>query len=238
MLRINLLSGPRNISTALMYSFAQRSDTQVVDEPLYAHYLRVSGALHPGRNEVLAAQENDGRKVLEWMMSDSFDKPVIFFKQMTHHLVNLPLHFLSRCKNILLIRDPVDVLISYAKVIEHPSLADIGIKQSYELFQFLQQNQQQATVLDSALVLKNPETALKKLCEELGLEVQPSMLHWKAGARAEDGVWAKYWYGNVHQSTGFAPFEKTQSTLPNKLKAVYEEAKPFYDFLYLHSLKA
>ena len=101
MLRINLLSGPRNISTALMYSFAQRSDTQVVDEPLYAHYLRVSGALHPGRNEVLAAQENDGRKVLEWMMSDSFDKPVIFFKQMTHHLVNLPLHFLSRCKNIV-----------------------------------------------------------------------------------------------------------------------------------------
>ena len=192
MLRINLLSGPRNISTALMYSFAQRSDTQVVDEPLYAHYLRVSGALHPGRNEVLAAQENDGRKVLEWMMSDSFDKPVIFFKQMTHHLVNLPLHFLSRCKNILLIRDPVDVLISYAKVIEHPSLADIGIKQSYELFQFLQQNQQQATVLDSAFVLKNPETVLKKLCEELGLEFQPSMLHWKAGARAEDGVWAKY----------------------------------------------
>lgn len=147
MLRINLLSGPRNISTALMYSFAQRSDTQVVDEPLYAHYLRVSGALHPGRNEVLAAQENDGRKVLEWMMSDSFDKPVIFFKQMTHHLVNLPLHFLSRCKNILLIRDPVDVLISYAKVIEHPSLADIGIKQSYELFQFLQQNQQQPRYL-------------------------------------------------------------------------------------------
>jgi hypothetical protein len=221
-----------------MYSFAQRTDTQVVDEPLYAHYLRKSGAQHPGRDEVLASQENDGRKVLEWMMRDSFDKPVIFFKQMTHHLVNLPLHFLSRCKNMLLIRNPMDVLISYAKVIEHPSLADIGIKQSYELFQFLQQNQQQATVLDSAFVLKNPEVALKKLCEELGLEFQPSMLHWKAGAREEDGVWAKYWYGNVHQSTGFTPFEKTQSTLPGKLKPVYEEAKPFYDFLYLHSLKA
>ena len=40
-LRIQLWSGPRNVSTALMYSFAQRPDTRVVDEPLYAHYLRV-----------------------------------------------------------------------------------------------------------------------------------------------------------------------------------------------------
>ena len=45
--RICLWSGPRNVSTALMYAFAQRPDTAVVDEPLYAHYLRVSGADHP-----------------------------------------------------------------------------------------------------------------------------------------------------------------------------------------------
>ena len=36
-LRLNVWSGPRNVSTALMYSFAQRSDTRVVDEPLYAY---------------------------------------------------------------------------------------------------------------------------------------------------------------------------------------------------------
>ena len=40
---ISLWSGPRNVSTALMYSFAQRSDTQVIDEPLYAHYLQHTG---------------------------------------------------------------------------------------------------------------------------------------------------------------------------------------------------
>ncbi len=43
-LRIHVWSGPRNVSTALMYSFAQRADTRVVDDPRYAHYLRVSGA--------------------------------------------------------------------------------------------------------------------------------------------------------------------------------------------------
>ena len=63
-LRIQLWSGPRNVSTALMYSFAQRPDTRVVDEPLYAHYLRVSGAEHPGKAEVLRSQEQDGEKVV------------------------------------------------------------------------------------------------------------------------------------------------------------------------------
>ena len=62
--RINAWSSPRNISTAFMYSFAQRPDTTVVDEPLYAHYLSKtdSEAGHPGTDEVLASQENDGDK--------------------------------------------------------------------------------------------------------------------------------------------------------------------------------
>ena len=45
--RVALWSGPRNISTALMYAFAQRADTTVVDEPLYAHYLSHTDAHTP-----------------------------------------------------------------------------------------------------------------------------------------------------------------------------------------------
>ena len=58
-----LWSGPRNVSTALMYSFAQRPDTRVVDEPLYGHYLRVSGAEHPGDQE---AELEHGCGVVAW----------------------------------------------------------------------------------------------------------------------------------------------------------------------------
>eukprot|EP00958_Prasinococcus_capsulatus_P025451 scaffold4331_cov400-Prasinococcus_capsulatus_cf.AAC.1 len=36
---INAWSGPRCLSTSLMYSWAQRSDTAVLDEPLYANYI-------------------------------------------------------------------------------------------------------------------------------------------------------------------------------------------------------
>lgn len=62
---INCWSGPRCCSTSLMYSFAQRSDTAVLDEPLYASYLRLSGVDRPYLDLVLAAQENDGNKVVD-----------------------------------------------------------------------------------------------------------------------------------------------------------------------------
>jgi hypothetical protein len=50
-LRLNLWSGPRNVSTGLMFAFAQRPDSRVV-ELLYPHYWRMSGADHPGREDV------------------------------------------------------------------------------------------------------------------------------------------------------------------------------------------
>ena len=81
--RICLWSGPRNISTTLMYSFAQRDDTLVVDEPLYSFYLCNTQAkdYHPGAAEIISSQENDGEKVIDWMKGNH-DKPVVFFKNM------------------------------------------------------------------------------------------------------------------------------------------------------------
>ncbi len=62
--RINMISGPRNISTAMMYSFRSRPDTSVFDEPLYANYLRVSGIEHPGREETMATLPLDGEEAV------------------------------------------------------------------------------------------------------------------------------------------------------------------------------
>jgi len=236
--RINLWSGPRNISTAMMYSFAQRSDTQVVDEPLYAHYLKITGANHPGKEEVLQSQENDGNKVVKEIILGDCDKPILFCKQMTHHMVNMDLSFLSQTINLLLIRDPKEVLISYSKVIASPSLADIGIKQSYDLWNYLEKNNFHHCVIEAEEILANPEKMLSLMCEEAGIKFQMSMLQWKAGARPEDGVWAKYWYKNVHESTGFASPSKKAGSLPEKLLPLYLEAKPFYDFLYERRLRS
>ena len=157
-LRISMWSGPRNISTALMYSFAQRPDTQVVDEPLYAHYLAHSDArhYHPGAAEVLASQENDGAKVVRDLFLGPCPKPILFLKNMTHHLVALDWAFLQQLRNVLLIRHPRQVILSYAKNVPQPSLQDVGYAAQVDLLHYLQEHGQPVVVLDANEVLKNP----------------------------------------------------------------------------------
>lgn len=236
--RICLWSSPRNISTAMMYAFAQRPDTIVFDEPLYAHYLRVTGVIHPGQEEILEAQENDGDKVVQQLMLGAFDSPVAFFKQMTHHLVQLNEAFLSQMKNILFIRDPKQIISSYAQVRPDVNMQDIGIEKQWQLYQQLTGNKQHCVVLDSNEILKAPEKVLSELCNAIDIPFYNSMLHWPAGPKPEDGVWAKYWYDNVHKSTGFEKQTTSNRPLPEYLEPLYNESKKYYDQLFQHSIKA
>ena len=236
--RICLWSSPRNISTAMMYSFAQRPDTIVFDEPLYAHYLRVSGVVHPGQEEILESQENDGDKVVRELMLGAFDKPVVFFKQMTHHLVQLDESFLSQMKNIIFIRNPKQIISSYAEVRPNVTMQDIGIAKQWQLYNQLKENNQHCLVLDSNEILKAPEVMLKKLCAALDIPFYKEMLHWPAGPKKEDGVWAKYWYNNVHNSTGFEKQSTSSRKLAEYLESLYNESKFYYDRLFEHSIKA
>lgn len=236
--RICLWSSPRNISTAMMYSFAQRPDTIAFDEPLYAHYLRVTGVVHPGQEEILAAQDNDGNKVVQELLLGGFDKPVAFFKQMTHHLVQLDESFLAQMKNILFIRDPKQIISSYAQVRPEVTMQDIGIAKQWELFSQLKAQNLHVVVLDSNEILKAPEKVLRDLCAAVDIPFYDEMLHWPAGPKKEDGVWAKYWYDNVHRSTGFERQSTSSRALPAYLEPLYTESKQYYDQLYQHSLKA
>ena len=236
--RICLWSSPRNLSTALMYSFAQRPDTIVFDEPLYAHYLRITGAPHPGRDAVLRSQENDGYKVIHHIVHDDFLKPVVFFKQMTHHLADISFDFLEQVSNIIFIRDPKQIISSYAQVIRDVKMDDIGIDKQWQLYNFLLERKQSFIVIDSSEILKNPPTVLSFLCIDLDIPFYADMLSWPAGPKPEDGVWAKYWYGNVHQSTHFAPQQTSNRELPPYLEPLYQECKVYYDKLYDHSIKA
>ncbi|MEM1327174.1 MAG: sulfotransferase family protein [Bacteroidota bacterium] len=232
MKKIQLWSGPRNISTALMYSFAQRSDTKVVDEPLYAHYLSRTAAFnyHPGADEVLDSQEQDGGKVVNWMMKVN-DAPVYFFKQMAHHLIQLDWDFMKNCHNVILTRDPGEMILSYRQQVEMPSLYDLGYEMQVAILNYLQENDLPVIVLDAKRVLLDPKKVLTELCERLGIPFDQNMLQWKAGARPEDGVWAKYWYGSVHQSTGFAPYRPKTEAFPHHLAPLLASAKPYYEQL-------
>ncbi len=236
--RICVWSGPRNVSTALMYSFAQRADTRVVDEPLYAHYLRATGVVHPGREEVLAAMESDGEAVVREVILGPCDRPLLFMKQMAHHLVDLDLAFLDRTLNVLLVRDPVEMLPSLRHQIPRPTLRDTGLATQARLLADLRRRGQDPTVLDARELLLDPPGVLAALCQRLEVPFREAMLSWPAGARPEDGVWAPHWYRNVHRSTGFVPYRPKTEAFPPALAPLLEECRPYYRDLFRSALRA
>lgn len=209
-----------------------------VDEPLYAHYLKTFNAQHPGREEILSAMENDGEKVIANVIMGNYNKPVVFFKQMTHHLLHVNTQFLQHTLNVIFIRNPAQIIASYAQVVPDVSLHDIGVEYQHNLFIHLTANNLNCIVLDSGELMKNPELMLKKLCDTLDLEFCNEMMHWPAGPKPYDGVWAEYWYENVHKTTGFQVQQTSSRPLPEHLQPLYEESKAYYDKLYTHSLKA
>lgn len=230
-LRINCWSGPRNISTALMYSFRERLDTTVVDEPLYAHYLRVTDRNHPGRDQVLNAQNPDGEVVVRDVLLGEYNSDVVFFKQMAHHLVGLNEDSLVGFKNILLTRDPRDMLPSLAIQLPDATLADTGLANQVHLLNSILEHGEKPIVIDSSALLGNPESFLHSLCDRLDIKPDPSMLSWAAGPKPEDGVWAPFWYQNVHSSTGFDRGLSSRRTVPSNLVPVLDEAIGLFDRL-------
>ncbi|MCL4862738.1 MAG: hypothetical protein KJZ93_25220 [Caldilineaceae bacterium] len=230
-LRINLWSGPRNVSTALMYSFAQRGDTRVIDEPLYAHYLRVTGAPHPGAVEVMAAMQSDGERVIREVILGPCDRPLLLMKQMAHHLVDLSWDFLVETTHVLLIRDPVEMLPSLAQNLAQPTLRDTGLALQTTLFDHLRRLGQAPPVLDARQLLLNPRSVLSQLCMRIGIPFDEAMLHWPPGPRREDGIWATHWYQNVHRSTGFEPYCKKTQPFPPRLQPLLDECQPHYERL-------
>ncbi|MEM7539437.1 MAG: sulfotransferase family protein [Chloroflexota bacterium] len=234
--RIFVSSGPRNISTALMYSFAQRSDTVVVDEPLYGHYLHTTDAdtYHPGAAETLATRENDWQKVVDDILTDAplsenSNKSVIFYKNITNHLRNMEWDFLGSVTNVILTRDPREMLPSFAKNVPTMTLRDTGYPEHLELLTFARERGQEPPVLDGREVLKNPGVVLAKLCEQIGIPFDEAMLSWPAGARPEDGTWAPYWYSSVHQSNGFQPYRPKNEPFPAYLEPLLDECLPLYE---------
>jgi hypothetical protein len=239
--RIAMWSGPRNISTALMRSFGAREDTYVVDEPFYAAYLAATGIDHPMRADVLRSQPNDWHEVVADLLGPVPEgKPLYYQKHMTHHMIPaFGREWMGRMRNAFLIRDPVAVLASYVQKRNEVTLADIGIVQQRELFDAeADRLGRSPPVIEGADVLRNPAGALSRLCASLGISYSDCMLHWAAGRRATDGVWAPAWYNAVEQSTGFEspPASQKTGTLPDELKRIADAARPHYEWLTKHKL--
>ena len=241
-MRIAMWSGPRNLSTALMRSFSSRPDTTVLDEPFYAHYLRETGIDHPGREEVIAAYENDWRKVIDCITGPIPDgKSIWYQKHMAHHM--LPHIDVARLigggelTHTFLLRDPVEVITSYTKVHPKMTLAETGLPYQVDLFERVRSRTgKPPPVIDAKDVLLDPRRTLSRLCAALGIEFTETMLHWPDGPHPKDGNWAPYWYESVYSSTGFGQYRPKNEPVPEHLRPMCDEAMKLYDRLARHAL--
>jgi hypothetical protein len=238
--RIAMWSGPRNISTAMMRSWGNRPDTFVCDEPFYAHYLQATGREHPGAAEVIATGEPDWREVIAQLTGGvPSGKEVFYQKQMTHHLLpEIERDWLGAVTNCFLIRDPREVIASYMKKNNDPTLEDIGFVQQAQIFDWVRARSGAIPpVIDARDVLENPRKILGLLCGAVGVEFMESMLSWPAGLRETDGIWAKHWYGEVLTSTTFRrPSVRGPELVPERLRYIHDRSREYYDELYQHRL--
>lgn len=234
-LRIAMWSGPRNISTAMMRAWENRGDCAISDEPLYAAFLSDTQLDHPGRDEVIATGESDYKKVIADLLGDAPDKRSLWYqKHMTHHLLpNYERDWIPKLTNILLIRDPSEVVASYVKSRASVTATDIGIPQQRQLYdEIIQATGKAPPIIDAGDFLRAPEKYLKALCDFLQIEFTDRMLHWPAGRRTSDGVWAPYWYAAVEASTGFEAWRARENALTGEAAQVAENCRPDYDFLF------
>jgi hypothetical protein len=225
-------SGPRNISTAMMRSWENRTDCSVVDEPFYAAYLAATGLQHPCREEILASQSSDYQQVIKTMTSGVVATPLQYLKQMTHHMpADLDMDWCAGLRHCFLIRDPAQVIASYVKKMPFVNEDAIGIRRQDELFRQIRSiTGSTPAVIDSNDILKNPGKILAELCAHLEIDFpRQQMLHWPAGKRDSDGVWAHHWYHDVEQSTGFGEYREQSPALSDEHLALAEAMQPYYD---------
>jgi hypothetical protein len=237
--RIAMWSGPRNISTAMMRAWENRSDSVVVDEPLYAHYLSVTGKGHPMSSEVISAGETDWEKAAEWLTeSEPCGAGVFYQKHMAHHLLPaMGREWIDGLTSCLLIRDPAEMITSYIVKNDVPTMEDLGMDQLVEVYErVVNRTGAVPPIVDSRDVLENPRRVLGLLCEAVGVEFSESMLTWPVGRRDSDGVWASHWYDRVEQSTGFDGYRPKPDRVPDELGGLLEECQSCYDRLYSRRL--
>lgn len=238
LIRIAMWSGPRNISTAMMRAWENRTDTVVVDEPLYGPYLATTGKQHAAYQTIMQVQGTDWRPIVQAL---TLEKPaladentrIFYQKHMSHHLTDdIELDFMGHLRHGFLLRHPNEVLASYLRKHPRATPADLGYPQQVRLYQWLKEHtDQNPPVMAAKDILQDPSGMLGKLCDALGVPFDEAMLSWPKGYRDSDGVWAEHWYNRVIESTGFAPYRPKENTLSSAEQAIADACLPYYEQL-------
>ena len=132
-----------------------------------------------------------------------------------------------RHKHVLLIRDPLSVLASWMGKSgqvhgNNPHPDEVGIVQLLDVYSKVMgasmnnQTNDDVIVIDSDDLAAQPRKSLQELCAALNIDYRDSMLQWQSGPHECDGPWAKWWYHDVWESTGWDVEEEEEDADANK----------------------
>ena len=230
-------SVPRSISTALMRSFENRNDTNVLDEPLYAYYLFETKNKHPMSKEIISKYDTDINIIIKKITEKNHKSKIIYQKHMTHHILDkTPINWIKKGINCFLIRNPKNVINSYIKKNKLNNSNDIGFYNQYKLFNLIKNNNIDPIVINSEDLLKNPKKNIKMLCNKLQIPYSDKMIKWPKGSRKSDGIWGKIWYQKVKSSSGFESLKNKKINIPYEYNEIYYESLEIYNKLNSYNL--
>ena len=132
-------------------------------------------------------------------------------------------------KNCFLIRNPKEVILSYLKIYEDITPELIGFSQQVYIFNYIMKKTNRIPiVISSEDILQNPKLILQKLCNLLDIPFSKQMLSWPVGTRDSDGIWGKYWYKNVVETSSFSKSSEKNDELPKQFSSLLDECNTYY----------
>lgn len=236
--RIALWSGPRDIATGMLYSFAQRDDATVSDEPLFGYYLGFSGIEIPFRKQVLEKMEIDPVKIIDMLVNCDLNKEILFIKNKSDQAVGLQWDFMTSFDNVFLISHPKRMILSNDQEKEEQQLLDTCYEVQYHQILYLIQLGIEPIVIDSDDLIKNPDVILSSMCAKLGIPFQSKMLKWEKSEKEVESLPSRNWCKNMHNTSSFKDVDQLSGKLSIQQEELLEECLPFYERIQKYAIKA
>lgn len=190
---IHLWCGPRSMSTATMYSFSRRPDTEVFDEPLYASWLHKNPSIfRPYREDLCQGVNVDGNAVLK-QINNFQAKKILFLKHVAKQItpdLDDSLLFTENSVHIFLVRDPLEMILAWNKVSdvhqEECSLDTMSLPNLLSFYSKIRKMTGSAPiVIDSNILKVYPRETLSELCGSLDIPFYEEQLSWPVGPKPD-----------------------------------------------------
>ncbi len=234
---------PRSTSTAFEWMMRQRGDMECMHEPFGEAWYQGENPLWP---RLTADSKRTKGLTLDSVMNDLMTRAVkgpVFSKDFPHYIDHMwDPNLLSQFTHSFLIRDPAKTITSMYNKWPDFHEKEVGFPEQRALFDLISEmNGSPPPVIDSDDLLEDPHTMVRLWCEAVGIPFVSAALSWRPGARDEVSWWdGGSFHANLRDSDGLKPQKRRYAKMedaPDRVKDVYQNMLPHYEYLYEHRIK-